>query len=149
MNLEKFRNELPTIKSDDSFLDMHEPNYFNLNKFINKKVWIRIKENDGVIEYVDKVINIDNNYIILENVTINYEDLIGIEDISNNYNNIDYKKYKNKKVRITNVYNNYIDCVIQDYLDDLIIFAVRLENYDSLSYDLEYPINLIKKIEII
>lgn len=123
-----------------------------LEKYINHKIWIRKRNFDNcVTENIETLIGIDKNEIIFKNFTMNYDDLIGIEDLDISFNdgNIDFLKYIGKKVRITNKHDNYIDCIVQDIDDELIWFAVRLENYDSLSYDLTYPLNLIRKIEII
>lgn len=92
-----------------------------------------------------------NKVFFQNNICIDFDDLIGIESLNINYNEqiINFKQFVGKKVRITNKYNNFIDCALQAVYDEEIYFAVRLANYDSLSYYLSYPINLIKKIEII
>lgn len=92
-----------------------------------------------------------NKVFFQNNLCIDFGDLIGIESLNVNYNKqiINFKQFVGKKARITNKYNNFIDCALQAVYDEEIYFAVRLANYDSLSYDLSYPINLIKKIEII
>lgn len=92
-----------------------------------------------------------NKVFFQNNICIDFDDLIGIESLNINYNKqiINFKQFVGKKVRITNKYNNFIDCALQTVYDEEIYFAVRLANYDSLSYDLSYPINLIEKREII
>ena len=151
-DLEKYKNSLPIIKLNNTFLDVTLVPMKELEKYINHKIWIRKRNFDNcVTENIETLIGIDKNEIIFSDYTMNYVDLIGIEDLDVNYNDgkIDFSKFIGKKVRITNKYDSFIDCAIQYVDDELIWFAVRLENYDSLSYDLTYPLNLIRKIEII
>ena len=150
-DLEKYRDSLPDIDSSNQFLDIREVSINELSNYTNHKLWIRYKYDDGMTEDIDTLISIDkrqNMIYFKNNADMNYTDLIGIEDLNNNYNegNIDFNLFIDKKVRIINRYDNSIDCAIQDVDDEFIWFAVRLENYSTLSYDLSYPINLIKKI---
>ena len=149
--LEKYRDSLPIIEPQNPFLDVTKVNYEELENYINHKLWIREKTEDYLIEKIDILKNIDRekNIIIFKESIINYNDLIGIEDLNINYNenDIDFKSFIGKKAKITNKYNNSIDCAIQDVDDELIIFAVRLADYETLSYDLSYPLNLIKDIK--
>lgn len=149
--LEKYRNSLPIIEPQNSFLDVTKVTFDELENFINHKLWIREKTEDGVIEKIDILTGVDNknNVAWFKEGNTNYDNLVGIEDLNTNYNedNMDFKSFIGKKVKITNKYNNTIECVIQDIEDELIIFAVRLANYETLSYDLSYPLNLIRKIE--
>ena len=150
-DLEKYRDSLPDFDSSNQFLDIREVSINELSNYTNHKLWIRYKYDDGMTEDIDTLISIDkrqNMIYFKNNADMNYTDLIGIEDLNNNYNegNIDFNLFIDKKVRIINRYDNSIDCAIQDVDDEFIWFAVRLENYSTLSYDLSYPINLIKKI---
>ena len=58
-----------------------------------------------------------------------------------------------KAVTITNKDDEFIHAIITDYDKTIIQFAVKIfwtgENKPSLSFDLCYPINLIKNIELI
>ena len=149
--LEKYRDSLPIIEQKNPFLDVTKVSIVDLDNYINHKLWIREKNDDGVTEWIDTLISIDKKQNIIyfkENKEISYYNIVGIEDLNTNYNesNIDFKSFIGKKVRITNKNNNSIDCVIQYIEDELIYFAVRLVDYESLSYDLSYPINLIKEI---
>ena len=149
--LEKYRDSLPIIEPQNPFLDVTKVNYEELENYINHKLWIREKTEDYLIEKIDILKNIDRekNIVSFKESNINYNDLIGIEDLNINYNenNIDFKSFVGKKAKITNKYNNSIDCAIQDADDELIFFAVRLADYETLSYDLSYPLNLIKDIK--
>ena len=149
--LEKYRNSLPIIEPQNPFLDMTKVDLDKLENFVNHKLWIREKVEEDLIEKIDILINIDkeNNIVCFKEGNTNYDDLVGIEDLNTNYNegNIDFKSFIGKKVKITNKYNNTIECAIQGIEDELIIFAVRLANYETLSYDLSYPLNLIRNIE--
>ena len=151
-DLEKYKDSLPIIKTNNTFLDVTHVSIEELEKYINHRIWIRRRNFDKyVTESIETLIDIDENEIIFSDYTMNYVDLIGIEDLDVNYNDgkIDFLKFIGKKVRITNKYDSFIDCAIQYVDDELIWFAVRLEDYASLSYDLTYPLNLIRKIEII
>lgn len=149
--LEKYKDSLPVIEPQNPFLDVTKVDYEELESYINHKLWIREKTEEGLIEKIDILISIDRekNIVSFKESNINYNDLIGIEDLNANYNenNIDFKSFVDKKAKITNKYNTAIECAIQDVDDELIIFAVRLANYETLSYDLSYPLNLIKRIK--
>ena len=149
--LEKYRDSLPIIEPQNPFLDVIKVDLEELEGYINHKLWIREKIEAGLIEKIDILTSIDRekNSVYFKEGNINYNNLIGIEDLNNNYNenNIDFKSFVGKKVRIKNKYNNIIECAVQDVDDELIIFAVRLANYETLSYDLSYPLNLIKEIK--
>ena len=149
--LEKYRGSLPIIESQNPFLDVTKVDLEELEGYINHKLWIREKIEAGSIDKIDILTSIDRekNIVYFKESNINYNNLIGIEDLNNNYNenNIDFKSFVGKKVRIKNKYNNIIECAVQDVDDELITFAVRLANYETLSYDLSYPLNLIKEIK--
>ena len=149
--LEKYRGSLPIIESQNPFLDVTKVDLEELEGYINHKLWIREKIEAGSIDKIDILTSIDRekNIVYFKESNINYNNLISIEDLNNNYNenNIDFKSFVGKKVRIKNKYNNIIECAVQDVDDELITFAVRLANYETLSYDLSYPLNLIKEIK--
>lgn len=149
--LEKYRNNLPIIEPQNPFLDVTKVSLEELENYINHKLWIREKIEEGLVEIIDVLTRVDkeNNIVYFKENSINYCNLVGIESLDTNYNenNIDFKSFISKKVKITNKYNNTIECVVQDIYDELIIFAVRLVDYETLSYDLSYPLNLIKRIE--
>ena len=154
-DLEKYKDGLPIIEPKNPFLDIPKVNINELDNYINHRVWIRSKTSYNYFEehiYTLERIDMEKNKVFFQNnICIDFDDLIGIESLNVNYNEqiINFKQFVGKKVRITNKYNNFIDCALQAVYDEEIYFAVRLANYDSLSYDLSYPINLIKKIEII
>jgi len=154
-DLEKYKDGLPIIEPKNPFLDIPKVNINELDNYINHRVWIRSKTSYNYFEehiYTLERIDMEKNKVFFKNnICIDFDDLIGIESLNVNYNEqiINFKQFVGKKVRITNKYNNFIDCALQAVYDEEIYFAVRLANYDSLSYDLSYPINLIKKIEII
>lgn len=154
-DLKKYKDGLPIIEPKNPFLDIPKVNINKLGNYINHIVWIRSKTSYTSFEehiYTLERIDMEKNKVFFQNnICINFDDLIGIESLNVNYNKqiINFKQFVGKKVRIINKYNNFIDCALQAGYDEEIYFAVRLANYDSLSYDLSYPINLIKKREII
>ncbi len=150
--LEKYRESLPIIETNNPFLDVTKVSIDELDNYINHKLWIRKKSDSSLIESIDTLISIDKKQNIINfnrSKDVSYYNLVGIEDLDINYNesNIDFTMFIGKKARMVNKYNNSIDCVVQDVDDELIYFAVRLVDYKTLSYDLSYPINLIKKID--
>lgn len=151
--LEKYRDDLSIVKPNNPFLNVTKVSLNQLDNLINHKLWFRRKMDFDIVEGIGILEKIDKKRQIIyftNNIEINYKDLIGVEDLSINYNkeNLDFKKFVGKKVKMTNKYDHLIDSVIQSVEEDLICFAVRLSHYETLSYDLSYPINLLKEIEI-
>ncbi len=156
LNLERYKNKLSIIDINNPFLNLKKPTIDDIKNLLNHTIWIRIKHNDSVVEYVCKVINIKDNNVSLnvleygKIIDIKLESIIGLSDITYCLNdNINIKQYTGKMVKLINGNDDFIECAIQDFDKYLINFAVRLEYSETLSYDLSYPINMIKKIELI
>ena len=156
LSLEQYKNSLTVIDENNPFLNITKPSVNELKELLNHNVWLRIKEDSNITEYICKIVDININNISLKEleygkiIDVKLENIIGLLDITISINDkIDYKKYNHKIVKLTNYKGDSIECIIQYYDEYLIYFAVRLDNYDTLSYDLSYPINMIKNIELI
>jgi len=112
----------------------------NNNEYLNRNDIIFVLE----VEEFDK----GKRYILLN-------DINGILDLNINYNKnpLNIEEFLGKAVTITNKDDEFIHAIITDYDKTIIQFAVKIfwtgENKPSLSFDLCYPINLIKNIELI
>jgi len=155
MEIEKLVDHITEV--NDPFMKMAVVGVEELRKLINHEVWMRkrtIVDND--YHYDEEIIctikNVTDKEIIVEynheETNILLSDVMGVEDLNINYNEkeINFKKYLNKAVKITNHYNDSIYCVIEDVEDNTITFGVMCrDNY--YSSDLVYPKNLIRTIK--
>ena len=144
------------IEKNNPFLDLEKPTLEDMKKVLNHPVWIRLRDMDSVVEYVCKVLSVKEELISLEQLeqdrilTVKLEDILGLLDLTQNLKNpMDFNKYISKIVKLTNDKNDSISCIIQGCDNYLVYFAVRLKDRETLSYDLSYPINRIKKIELL
>ncbi len=159
MEIESLKDKINITDKTNPFLDMKQPTIDLINSLSNQKVWIRILDNNdnSCYEEICTLNKMDDETNMVEvntkigNKNISYESIIGIEGLNDSYNedNIDFPSYVEKAVRITNYRDDKVECIIQDVDTDDISFAVRIPEYKTLSYDLSYPKNLIKKIELI
>lgn len=147
---------LDVIEKNNPFLDLEKPTLEDIKKVLNHPVWIRLRDMDSVVEYVCKVLSVKEELISLEQLeqerilTVKLEDILGLLDLTQNLKNpMDFNKYISKIVKLTNDKNDSISCIIQGCDNYLVYFAVRLKDRETLSYDLSYPINRIKKIELL
>lgn len=147
---------LDVIEKNNPFLDLKKPTLEDMKKVLNHPVWIRLRDMDSVVEYVCKVLSVKEELISLEQLeqdrilTIKLENILGLLDLTQNLKNpMDFNKYISKIVKLTNDKNNSIPCMIQGCDNYLVYFAVRLKDRETLSFDLSYPINRIKKIELL
>ncbi|MBR1817589.1 MAG: hypothetical protein IJ772_01945 [Bacilli bacterium] len=147
---------LDVIEKNNPFLDLEKPTLEDMKKVLNHPVWIRLRDMDSVVEYVCKVLSVKEELISLEQLeqdrilTIKLENILGLLDLTQNLKNpMDFNKYISKIVKLTNDKNNSIPCMIQGCDNYLVYFAVRLKDRETLSFDLSYPINRIKKIELL
>ena len=147
---------LDVIEKNNPFLDLEKPTLEDMKKVLNHPVWIRLRDMDSVVEYVCKILNVKEDIISLEQLeqerilTVKLEDILGLLDMTKDLNNpLDFNKYISKIVKLTNDKNDSIPCMIQGCDNYLVYFAVRLKDRETLSYDLSYPINWIKKIELL
>lgn len=147
---------LDVIEKNNPFLDLEKPTLEDMKKVLNHPVWIRLRDMDSVVEYVCKVLSVKEELISLEQLeqerilTVKLEDILGLLDMTKDLKNpMDFNKYISKIVKLTNDKNDSISCMIQGCDNYLVYFAVRLKDRETLSYDLSYPINRIKKIELI
>lgn len=122
---------------EKSILDIINDNKKDISIFEDKKIYI-LK--------VEDIITNNHKYIL-------FNEIKGILDLDKNYNEVplDIDLYLQKVVRIINMNDDILYAIITDYNENLIEFAVKIiiEDKESMSYDLSYPINLIKKIELI
>ena len=147
-------SKLSIVNVNNPFLNVNKVSLEDIKSLLNHNVWIRIKDNDDVYESVCNIKDISENTICLNDliyervIDIRFNDVVGLLDITDSLcNDINYKKYVDKMVKITNFNDDSIECLVEDYDEYLIYFAVNVD--DNLSYDLSYPINLVKAIEII
>ena len=158
MNLEELKDKINITQKTNPFLDMKLPTVEYLKSISNKRVWIRVLNDDQTFaeevctlnKYIDETNMVEVNTKI-GNKNFKFDNILGIEDLSCNYNksHIDFDSLIEKPIRMTNYKGDSIECIIQYVGDETIAFALRIPEYETLSYDLEYPINLIQNIELI
>ena len=57
--LEKYRNNLPIIEPQNPFLDVTKVSLEELENYINHKLWIREKIEEGLVEIIDVLTRVD------------------------------------------------------------------------------------------
>lgn len=148
------------IDSNSNFMKLNNDTSFErLKSFVSKKVYIDIKELDGIVSYYARLTNIDNNKITLNDeeknmiYTFNISDVLAIDEIKNyNTKQFDLKNIVGNIVELTDMNNNTEIVKITDYDDIFVTLTFNFKNSNGEvleTEDYEYPICFIKSINIV